>query len=204
MEVLLIRHGKTSGNVARRYVGRTDEPLCEEGIAHACDTGSDDAVTEVFVSPMKRAVETAALKFPNARQIICADFREMDFGDFEGRSADEMAEDAAYRCWVDSNCTLPCPNGEQMDGFGDRTCRTFDAVVRQCIDRGDTRLIIVAHGGTIMSILDRYGMPRRAYYEWYVGNCGGYRAQLDETAWATAPILTDCVKFDCLGETTAR
>ena len=27
MEILLLRHGKTKGNVERRYVGRTDEPL---------------------------------------------------------------------------------------------------------------------------------------------------------------------------------
>ena len=32
MEILLLRHGKTSGNYEHRYVGRTDEPLCPEGI----------------------------------------------------------------------------------------------------------------------------------------------------------------------------
>ena len=34
MKCVLIRHGKTAGNLAGRYIGcRTDEPLCPEGIA---------------------------------------------------------------------------------------------------------------------------------------------------------------------------
>ena len=32
-KILLIRHGKTQGNLERRYIGRTDEPLCEAGRA---------------------------------------------------------------------------------------------------------------------------------------------------------------------------
>lgn len=199
MELLLIRHGKTAGNVQKRYVGRTDEPLCAEGVEHARGTGTDDTVTRVYVSPMKRARETAAIKFPKAEQIVCADLREMDFGDFEGRTADEMAADADYRRWVDGNCTGPCPNGEQMGDFAERVVGAFDAIVRESIAQGAPRVAIVAHGGTIMAILARYGRPERPYYEWYTDNCGGYRTTLDEGAWETAPALTDCVKFERLG-----
>jgi alpha-ribazole phosphatase len=200
MEVLLVRHGKTAGNIARRYIGSTDEPLCDEGIEHAKCSGADDSVETVYVSPMKRAQETAKIKFPNAVLTICADLREMDFGDFECRSAEEMVEDPAYRRWVDSNCTLPCPNGEQMSGFSDRICRAFDAIVQACIDRGDERLVLVAHGGTLMSILDRYAVPQKKYYEWYVDNCGGYRACLDADTWAHSPVLSACEKFGSISE----
>ena len=31
MRVVLIRHSKTAGNLKGRYIGTTDEPLCEEG-----------------------------------------------------------------------------------------------------------------------------------------------------------------------------
>ena len=30
-EIYLIRHGKTAGNMEKRYVGSTAEPLCEAG-----------------------------------------------------------------------------------------------------------------------------------------------------------------------------
>ena len=36
MQLLLIRHSITAGNLEHRYIGcRTDEPLCEAGIALA-------------------------------------------------------------------------------------------------------------------------------------------------------------------------
>ena len=38
LSVLLIRHGKTIGNMQRRYIGCTDEPLCEQGVAQAQST----------------------------------------------------------------------------------------------------------------------------------------------------------------------
>lgn len=198
MEVLLIRHGRTAGNIARRYVGRTDEPLCEEGRVHAQMSGKNTELQTLYVSPMKRALETAQIKFPNARQAVCADLREMDFGDFEGRTAAELEQNDEYRKWVDSNCTLRCPNGEQMDEFVGRICRAFDTIVRQCIDNGDERLVIVAHGGSIMAILSRYGKPERQYYEWYVDNCCGYRAQVDDAAWDSNPLLTNCELFEVL------
>lgn len=33
IDIFFIRHGATEGNLRRRYIGRTDEPLCEAGIA---------------------------------------------------------------------------------------------------------------------------------------------------------------------------
>ena len=35
IDILFIRHGATEGNLHRRYIGRTDEPLCAAGIAQA-------------------------------------------------------------------------------------------------------------------------------------------------------------------------
>ena len=196
MEILLMRHGRTAGNAERRYVGRTDQPLSPEGVRHARLTGTDETVQSVVVSPMKRALETARIKFPNAAQIIVTDLREMDFGVFEGKNADELREDADYLKWLESNCTLRCPGGEQMDEFAARVCRAFDALVREGLENGEKRLVIVAHGGSIMSVLSRYGRPGRQYYEWYVDNCGGYHLRLDQAEWDRNRMLTDCEKFD--------
>jgi len=198
MEILLMRYGKTAGNIARRYIGVTDEPLCDEGIALARDSGIYTETVNVYASPLKRALETASIKFPNARLTIVKDLHEMNFGDFEGRSAAELEQDDAYIKWLDSQCTLRCPNGEGLDDFSDRVCRAFDGIVREAIERGDERLVIVAHGGSIMSILSRYGRPEQQYYEWYVDNCCGYRAQLDEESWDDSPVLTGCELFSTI------
>jgi alpha-ribazole phosphatase len=198
MNVILMRHGRTAGNIDRRYNGRTDEPLCAEGIKLAIAGGADPGVRSLYVSPLKRAVETARIKFPNASHVICADLREMDFGDFEGRTADEMADDPAYIAWLDSNCTLRCPNGDQLGEFSDKVCRAFDAIVRLCIDKGERQLVIVAHGGSLMAILSRYGQPTRQYQEWYMDNCCGFRGTIDEAQWASEPLISDCDKFETL------
>lgn len=191
MEVLLLRHAQTAGNLERRYVGRTDEPLCPAGRAAAAASGVDTGAALVYVSPMHRAVETAAIKFPSARQIVLPDLREMDFGDFEYRTADEMAADAAYTRWVDSGCTGPCPGGESPADFQVRSCRGFAEAVEDATARGAARLVLVAHGGTVIAVMSRWARPARSYFDWAVGNCGGYRARLDVELWPMAPQLTD-------------
>jgi alpha-ribazole phosphatase len=210
MEVELIRHGMTASNMAGRYIGRTDEPLSTEGIAAIRKNGEFPDISRVYVSSMRRARETAALLFPCADLIICDDLREMDFGDFEGKSAQEMECDAAYRTWVDAGCLNACPNGEGISDFSGRVISAFDRIVREEIrrinsenkaaegnpvparqnTRGNDRLIIVAHGGTIMAVMQAFAWPRRTFYDWHIGNGNGWRAQMDETCWDRKPALT--------------
>lgn len=173
MQVRLIRHGMTAGNAARRYVGSTDEPLCEEGRAAAERHEKDLLTDHVYVSPMLRARETASILFPNAAQTVIYDLREMDFGDFEGRSPDEMEHDPAYRAWVDDLCRGACPNGESQADFHARVKDAFAALI------GREDLTLVAHGGVIMSILWQFAEPKRDFYEWLMPNLGGYEADCE-------------------------
>ena len=53
MKIYLIRHGKTKGNLEERYIGRTDEPLCEAGRENL-KKYQYPQVEMVFTSPMKR------------------------------------------------------------------------------------------------------------------------------------------------------
>lgn len=198
MQVILMRHSITAANLKRLYNGRTDDPLCSEGVERALSSGTDLTVKHLYSSPMKRAIQTARIKFPNANITVCDDLREMDFGDFEGRGYEELKQDKAYQSWIESGGTLQCPNGEKMSDFSYRVCRTFDAIVRKSVVMGENKLIIVAHGGSLMAIMDRYGRPARPYYEWYVDNCCGYGAYLDETTWMASPALTGCGMFDTL------
>ncbi|MBQ2202679.1 MAG: histidine phosphatase family protein, partial [Clostridia bacterium] len=50
MRIKLIRHGTTAGNAARRYVGKTDEPLCPEGREAAERKEKDLLLDRVYVS----------------------------------------------------------------------------------------------------------------------------------------------------------
>lgn len=195
LEIVLIRHAQTQGNLERRYIGFTDESLCREGIKTAAKSGIYPFVPLVCSSPMVRAIQTAKIKFPNARIITSPGLREMDFGDFEGRNADEMVDDAAYREWVDGGCLHKTPNGEGRYGFTRRVCVTFAELVGEALARRQNYLTIVAHAGTIMAIMERFARPPRDYYEWHVDAAGGYRAMLDEDTWSNTPILYNAKEF---------
>ena len=103
LEVVFVRHGATAGTEDHRYSGAgTDEPLSSAGERALRDLACDRDVFRVITSGMARTDQTARILFPNAELMACPGLREMDFGDFEGRNAAELKEDARYRAWVDS------------------------------------------------------------------------------------------------------
>ena len=179
MELIVVRHGQTPGNAQKRYVGALDQPLSDKGRQEAREAGVFDNVELVYVSFMQRAKQTAAIMFPNARQVEVRGVEEMDFGVFAGRSADEMVDDPEYRAWVDSYCLAQCPGGEARDQFTKRVCDALERLLREADARGEQRVILVAHGGTMMASLGTFGDGSREYYEWLVGNCESYRIDVD-------------------------
>ncbi len=85
MRIYLIRHSMTKGNKEKRYIGTTDESLCLEGIQLLEERkGMYPEVTYVYVSPMKRCVQTAEIIYPEMMKVgaySCNEkLRECDFG----------------------------------------------------------------------------------------------------------------------------
>ena len=181
MTVYLLRHGRTAWNDQRRYLGLTDLPLTSEGAAEL-RTADFEAGT-VYVSPLLRARQTAAVLFPSARLETEEDFREMDFGEFEGRSADEMADDPAYRAWAEGGCEGRCPNGETRAEFCARSCRAFAVLLERAAAERRERLVIVAHSGTLRAVAERFSLPAIGYFDHIPPNGGGYLLDYDPLLW---------------------
>lgn len=175
-----IRHGETKANRERRYLGRTDEPLSEEGrqtLLARRKTGCYPKADYLFCSPMKRCLETAQILYPDLRPVFIDEWKEMDFGRFELKNYRELKEDPEYQAWIDSGGTLPFPEGESREAFILR-CEAGFHKMCQKLDRlreKDKRFVTVAsivHGGTIMALLSRY--CGGDYYDYQVLNGGGY------------------------------
>ena len=80
LKVVLIRHGKTLGNLKGRYIGcKTDENLCSLGIEEIRKKQYPKAEL-VYASPMKRCLETAALIYPKLSVETNIQLKECDFG----------------------------------------------------------------------------------------------------------------------------
>ena len=88
--IQLIRHGKTKGNLEKRFAGgRTDDSLCTQGKEELNSFVSENIylnTDEVFSSPMKRCLETAEIIFPEHKARIIEEFRELDFGIFDSET----------------------------------------------------------------------------------------------------------------------
>ncbi len=179
MEILLIRHGQTKSNREKRYMGTIDEPITQEAVEVAKATAAQlPPVDQVFISPKLRCQQTAALLFPNQKAIVIQDLREMDFGRFEGKNYEDLKEDPSYRQWLDSDGTMPCPDGECRVAFAERCGAAFWQLV-EAAEGKQQRLAIVAHGGTLMALLGSYAVEEKPYYEWLRPNCCGYRLLAD-------------------------
>lgn len=172
MDVYLIRHGKTKGNLEHRYIGTTDESLCKEGIEELQSRVEKQyypsKLEALAVSPMKRCKETAKLLFPELEQEIVSDLRETDFGLFENKNYPELSTDPYYQKWLDSQGTLPFPDGENREDFRLRCVNAFRDLIARWQEKGISTAAVVAHGGTIMAIVS--GMTQSEFYDWQLKN----------------------------------
>lgn len=177
MILYLIRHGKTMGNSQGRYIGVTDEPLLEEE-RKRLERGTYPRVEAVFVSPMVRCAQTAAAIYPDCPVRVIEELAECDFGSFENKNWREMEGDPEYQAWIDSGGRMAFPGGEDPLEFRKRCQRGFEQAVESCFHEKIRIAALVVHGGTIMSILEKYGVPRKDFYDWHVKNGEGYRMEL--------------------------
>lgn len=188
MDIYLIRHAQTQGNIEHRYIGgRTDEPLSEAGIACFCNMAYP-AAERVYVSPMLRCKQTAEILYPLNRCEVIPELRECDFGSFEGKSYRELENDPVFRGWIDGKCAPP--GGEPKKTFQERCCGAFVQSVSQAFLEGLKSVAFVVHGGTIMSVMERFAEPARNFYEWQVENMGGWAASASMHQWTEQKNLT--------------
>ncbi len=176
MKISFIRHGMTAGNAEKRYIGRTDEPLCENGIGiikskryPECDI--------VISSPMRRCIETAKLIYPAKEIKVYENFRECDFGGFEGKNYIDLNGDEYYQKWIDSGGKLAFPGGESPLDFRRRCLAEFERMLEEIPEYRNISLIV--HGGTIMSVLEKYAQPHKDFYDWQVKNGSGWKTEFD-------------------------
>ena len=181
MKIYLLRHGVTEYNTQKRYQGQRDIPLSTKGRAMLRRADFDPEV--VYVSPLTRARQTARILFPEARQVVVPDLREMNFGTYEGRNYIEMEQDPDYLAWVASNCESTCPDGERKEDFSARVCAAFARLVDQAFAEGTDQLVILAPGGTQMASMERYALPRKTNHEWCGPNAGGFVLEGDADTW---------------------
>lgn len=156
----LLRHGEPEGG--RRYRGCRDDPLSPAGWREMeAAVGGGASWGAVITSPLSRC-RAFAERLAVARELpwqMEEGLREIDFGDWEGRSGQEVYQDDRERLlafWGDP-VRNPPPGGESWDDFQTRTTR---ARVRILEEFCGLRLLVITHGGVIRALVgEALGTP---------------------------------------------
>lgn len=172
-KIYLIRHGATPGNLQGRYVGCTDEGLTEE--AKMLLSRKDRLEGRVYTSPMKRCIQTAGCLCASHGYMVVEGWRERDFGAFEYKNYRELKDDGRYQRWIDSNGTLPFPEGEDEMSFYKRCLNGFTEMLLAEEAYGiDGTVICILHGGVIMALLSKLWDGGGSFYDYRCKNAEGY------------------------------
>jgi len=182
MELILIRHSITQGNLERRFIGLTDLPITPAGEELARQVSPTlPAVDHLYRSPLLRCRQTAELLWPGAEHTVIDQLHETDFGPFEGKNHEELKDDPLYQAWISADGDLTAiPVGESPLQVAQRTAEGLRLLIADAKARGYERPAVVSHGGTMMALMLQFGRPERGYYDWMAGNCGGFRVQVQE------------------------
>ena len=158
--VWLIRHAEPDASVHGRCYGSLDTGLSPAGREQAAKLGErliGESFAALYSSPRRRTIETAQAIASNI--VIVPEFRELSFGDFEGRTYDEIAASHPdlYREWMERPTCVQFPNGESFAQMQERVLLKYRAVLAT---HGDQTIGIVAHGGVARIILaDALSIP---------------------------------------------
>lgn len=208
-EIIFVRHGETRANLIGLFQGRTDLPLTERGRLQALRVAERLAevsdIRALYTSPLQRARATAEAI---GRRLALAptledDLRELDFGDLEGYTLQEVRErhpDLYTRLVERRDLDSGFPNGETPREFHARVTRAIDAI-RQLY--AGSRLVVVAHGMVIASGLAQLvtGDPDR-WDQFVVQNCSVTHLEIGPSGAAELHCWNDISHLDPASEAT--
>jgi broad specificity phosphatase PhoE len=158
-DLVLLRHGETVGQSSIRLYGSTDIPLSPIGeaqLGRAAAALSPHRFVRVLTSPLQRArrsaeIVLAAQREPAALEVV-TDFREIDFGAWEGWTyAEAEARDPdGYRRWHSEGTAFTYPAGESRSAFHARVHAAAHALLAA---PGPGPILGVLHKGVIKAVL---------------------------------------------------
>lgn len=181
LTIILIRHGKTQWNIEKRYLGSSDQPLCHLGeseIKEYVQEKKYPQVEMVVASPMRRCKQTATLIYPEKTAVYITELREIFFGEFEGKTYEELKYFQGYIDWIDSQGQTNAHQGELQSEFHDRCLHGFFKAVNLAEKSHCVSLAVITHGGVMMQIMEHLA-PRGDIYHWQVKNGCGFLLEFD-------------------------
>lgn len=195
-KIVLLRHGITEGNKNKWFYGGLDLPLIQEGkdeLAMLRDSGTYPEVPEhvqYFTTGMGRTKETLEIIYGDVPFEKIKDLREMEFGEYEAKTFDELKDDPVFIEWThDETGEVAFPGGETRNGFANRVSRGTRTLldmhrlknleVRHSGD--DMMSVMVCHGGVICFMMQElFPDETEDTWQWMPEPGSGYIVEIED------------------------
>ncbi len=153
--IVLVRHGETVGQSSVRFYGSTDVELSREGRQQARGARGEipgEGFDLVVASSLRRAWRTATIVAPGRLVRLESDFREIDFGRWEGLTKQEIEarDPILYEDWQSGLASFEFPAGETRADFD----RRVERGLARLRSSGASSAIVVAHKGVVRVIAE--------------------------------------------------
>ena len=156
--LLLVRHGETELNSAERYWGQSDVKLSPLGFRQAerlHDRLATEKIDAVYSSDLQRALATAKIIASGHRLnvTICAELREINFGELEGLNFEEISQrfpEFTAKWRVQRDTDIEFPGGESLAQLHSRV---GNFVGRLQKGKAEETVLVVAHAGVLRSLI---------------------------------------------------
>lgn len=190
MKLYIVRHGETEWNKELILQGQLDSPLTEKGIGGAQKIKEALEKIEfksVYTSRQKRSIDTAdiILSGKNKTYIIDNNIAEMAYGDWQGKSKEEICSNEEYKdmyfnYFQKPEDYVPVAGGERFEDVLKRAEEFLERVKEEHSD--DEAALAVTHGVFIKAIFNL--LKNRTIKEFwdrpFITNCSISVLEIDE------------------------
>ncbi|KOR82372.1 histidine phosphatase family protein [Paenibacillus solani] len=169
----LVRHGRTLWNEERRYLGHEDQGILMEGRQQLLPLRGRyfaKGFARIYCSDLLRCRQTLNVILSDSNlaavpnEEVPGEFipgveydlrlRELDFGDWEGNTYEDLKSDLSYRRWIDNPAEVTPPNGESWEAFRSRVQAFLTGLYYGLgTQRAEPEVLVVTHGGVIRQIV---------------------------------------------------
>lgn len=185
MNIYLIRHGESTANEKKQYSGKLDVLLSDNGKQELKKISKELSHLNglpVYTSTLIRTKQTTEILFPNSEIQDQLEFmKEIDFGNFEGKTYDELKSNPEYLQFLSNMMEYEPQNGEGYKAFSTRVIEGFSTHIKTLEEDS----IYVTHGGVIRMIMSHLADTNIPFFEWAIHNGRGYQITIKNNKFIT-------------------
>lgn len=174
LDLYLIRHVITKWNQEKRYLGHSDESIVKgrlEDLVAVKKELKDIQFDEIWTSDLLRCQQTLMYLLPGSAFQMDERLREYHFGDWEGKTYDDLKAIQQYREWINNWEENRVPGGESGTGFAERIEQWREDFFRWASpSSGENKTtLVVTHGGVIRYLLSTLD-GSKSFWNWRVNH----------------------------------